>query len=69
VELKKEIADLNEKIAALEKGVPAAAIDESDLEAERERLKQIEELLNLKEQALKTKEEYFKQLLEELESE
>ncbi|MBN1799018.1 MAG: tetratricopeptide repeat protein [Spirochaetales bacterium] len=67
--LKKEIADLNEKIAALEKGVPVATIDESDLEAERERLKQIEELLNLKEQALRTKEEYFKQLLEELESE
>jgi len=67
--LKKEISDQNKKIAALEKGVPVETVEASDLEAERERLQQIEELLNLKEQALKTKEEYFKQLLEELESE
>jgi TolA-binding protein len=71
-ELKKEIARLNDKIKSLEQGAaatPTQTVTESDLEAERERLRQVEELLNLKEQALKTKEEYFKQLLDELENE
>jgi hypothetical protein len=53
----------------VEPGGTAPTVTESDLQAERDRLKQIEELLNLKEQALQTKEEYFKQLLEELEKE
>jgi tetratricopeptide (TPR) repeat protein len=68
-ELKKEICGLRERLADLEKGAPVAGVTESDLQAERERLRQVEELLNLKEQALKTKEEYFKQLLQELENE
>ncbi|MEJ2664197.1 MAG: tetratricopeptide repeat protein, partial [Spirochaetia bacterium] len=68
-ELKKEITALKDKLASVEPGGTAPTVTESDLQAERDRLKQIEELLNLKEQALQTKEEYFKQLLEELEKE